>query len=217
MFFAGNVFAEDALKLADELVQLIRRKLGIGLHTCDEALLGECVLEEIAVDAHDDIREHLDEAAIGIPYEMRVAGLSDEPFGGCVREAEVQNRVHHARHGERRAGTHRDKERILWVAQALAHARLEVARRLLNLGQRALGPDVSRTRILHAGLAGDGVASGHRQADAAHLCEVRTLATERIVHARGTFGDVRPARVAAKPIHALRIAHDTPPSDGLCP
>ncbi len=73
IFFAGDVLGEDALELGDEFLQVFRGKVGVGLHAAHRLHGVDGVLEQVAVKPHDDVREHLDEAAIAIPRE---AGLS---------------------------------------------------------------------------------------------------------------------------------------------
>ena len=58
----------------------------------------EDVLEDAVVDAENDVGIHLDEAAIAVVGEAGIAGARGEPFDGAVVEAEVEDRVHHARH-----------------------------------------------------------------------------------------------------------------------
>ena len=98
-----DVIGEDALKGLDKLLQVLGRKLGIDADAGNQAGLGERVLEQIGVDAHNDIGEHLDKAAIAVPGKTRVLRLGDEALNGVVVETQVEDRIHHAGHGERSA------------------------------------------------------------------------------------------------------------------
>ena len=72
----------------------------------------ELALEELAVDARHDVPEHLDEPPVGIEREALVPRRPGKALDGLVVQAQVENRVHHPGHRDRRTGTHRDEERI---------------------------------------------------------------------------------------------------------
>ena len=73
-----DVVGEDALKDLDEFLQVLGRKLGIDANAGDQARLGQRVLEQVGVDAHNDVGEHLNKAAVAIPGKTRVLRLGDE-------------------------------------------------------------------------------------------------------------------------------------------
>ena len=112
-----DVIGEDALERLDKLLQVLGRKLGIDANTGDQTSLGQGVLEQIGIDAHDDVGEHLDKATIAVPGKARVLCLSDETLDGIVVETQVENRVHHTGHGERSARPHRYEQRVVGVTE----------------------------------------------------------------------------------------------------
>ena len=89
-------------------------------------ILSKAVLEVLVVDAHDDVAEHVDQAAIGVVGEPLVAGGVRQAFDDCVVQAEVEDRVHHAGHRGRGAGADGDEQRDLRVAELLARLLLEL-------------------------------------------------------------------------------------------
>ena len=93
-----DVLRENALKGLDELLQVLSRKLGIDANVGDQAGLGQGVFEQVGIDTHDDVGEHLDKATIAIPGKARVLRLGDKALNGLVVEAQVEDRVHHAGH-----------------------------------------------------------------------------------------------------------------------
>lgn len=116
---------DDLLELGDELLEVGRLQLGV-----DRDLLGRLrrlqrVLEELPVDAEDGLAEHLDEAAVGVPGEALVAGLLGEALHRLVGEADVEDGVHHAGHGELGTRAHRHQQRVVRLAELLAHTGLE--------------------------------------------------------------------------------------------
>ena len=82
-----DVLGEDPPEGLDELLQILGRKLGVDADASDQACLGQRVLEQVGVDAHNDVGEHLDKAAVAIPGKTRVLSLGDEPLNGVVVEA----------------------------------------------------------------------------------------------------------------------------------
>ena len=59
--------------------------------------------------AEHHVTVHLDEAAIAVPCETLVARRGDECLHRFVIEAEIEDRVHHARHRVTSAGANRDE------------------------------------------------------------------------------------------------------------
>ena len=82
-----DVLGEDALKGLDEFLQVLGRKLGIDANAGDQTGLGQGVLEQVGVNAHNDVGEHLNKAAVAIPSKTRILRLGDEPLNGVVVEA----------------------------------------------------------------------------------------------------------------------------------
>ena len=82
-----DVLGEDPLEGLDELLQILGRKLGVDADASDQACLGQRVLEQVGVNAHNDVGEHLNKAAVAIPSKTRILRLGDEPLNGVVVEA----------------------------------------------------------------------------------------------------------------------------------
>ena len=198
-----HVLGEDLLELGHELLQVLGGEIGVGRRAASVLHSRDGVLEQVAVEVHDHVGEHLDEATVGIPGEARVIGLLDQPVDGLIVQAEVEDGVHHARHGHGGAGTHGHEQRILRIADLLAHAGFEILAILLDGAERAFGPRVARIGVLHAGLARDGESGRHGQPDVGHLGEVRALAAEDRLHAGVALSYVVALRVLAERIHSL--------------
>ena len=75
------------------------------------------MLELVAVDAHNDVAEHLNETTVTIPCETRVFGLGNEALDRTVIETEVKDGVHHARHGDSCARADGKQKRVLVIAE----------------------------------------------------------------------------------------------------
>jgi hypothetical protein len=83
------------------------------------------VLELLPVDPHHRLAEHLDEPPPRIEREAFVIGERCEALGGLFVEAEVEDRVHHARHRELGPGPDADQKRVVRVSKVLLGLSLE--------------------------------------------------------------------------------------------
>ncbi|GAA3235204.1 hypothetical protein GCM10020256_52900 [Streptomyces thermocoprophilus] len=186
---AAGLLLHDLLEGGDQLFEVGGLQVGV-----DRDLLGllglvEGVLEEVAVDAEDGLAEHLDEAPIGVPGEPLVAGLLGEALHGLVGEADVEDGVHHARHGELRTGAYGDQQRVVGLAELLAHAllqRLEVRTHLVTQCRGRL----AALQVDLAGLGGDGEAGRDGKTQVGHLGEVRTFSAEEVLEVLVALGEV---------------------------
>ena len=77
--------------------------------------------------------EHLDQAAIGVVGEARIVAALGQAFDRLVIQAEVEDGVHHAGHGELRARAHADQQRIVGAAELLPLQLLEMLQRFIHL------------------------------------------------------------------------------------
>ncbi len=93
----------------------------------------------VMLDAEHDLAVHLDEAAIAVLGEARIAALARQALDGVVVEAEIEDRVHHARHRGARAGAHRDQQRIGRVAEARIEPPLQRGEGRVDLVLSSLG------------------------------------------------------------------------------
>ena len=198
------VLLDGGLELGDELFQGRSRQFRVDLYA-DCLLLGRekdlkwvVILFALGLHFQHDVAVHGDEAAVRIEGEALVVRGCGKTRGGLVIEAEVQDRVHHARHRRTRAGTDRNQQRVRRVAELLA-------KQLFHLGDGSRDFDVEILRQLAAGdiefgadLGGDGEPRRHRHADVRHLGEVGTLAAEQVLHVLVSLG-----LAAAEEINAL--------------
>ncbi len=131
------------LKVVDEPGEVVGAELGLDREALRLDELVQRLLEQVAGHVEHDLAEHLHEAAVGVEGEPLVAGLLREPAHGVVVEAEVEDRVHHPGHRERRTRAHRHEQRVGGRAELLAHLRLERVR-----GRRRPRPSVRAAAAL---------------------------------------------------------------------
>ena len=142
----------------------------------------------LLADLHHDVGEHLDEAAVAVPRPARILRLLRERVDDRLVEAEVEDRIHHARHRGARAGPDRDKERILRIAELLARRLLKLPNVLLDLRHDVVADPLAVVIVARAGLGRNREALRHRKSEPRHLRKVRALAAEKIAHVCIAFG-----------------------------
>ena len=85
-------------------LQRVGLELVVELHLLRGLHAVEDVLELLLGNVENHVAEHLDEAAIGVISKAGIIAALGQRFHGLIVEAQVQNRVHHAGHGELCAG-----------------------------------------------------------------------------------------------------------------
>ena len=170
------------------LLEVVGIKLGVELDALVFLLRLEDFLEVGVIEAQHDVGIHLDEAAIGVIGKTRIAGEFAQAFRGFRVEAEIEHRIHHARHRDARARAHRNQQRIADVAQFGVHLLADLGDRfidlLLQLGRIGLPICI----IVCADLGGDGEARRDGKTQIAHLGQVGALAAQQIFHFGFAFG-----------------------------
>ena len=191
--------------LTDDLLEGIHQDLPVasaqvGIEMDAQALLGalEFRFEEGVLHAEHHVAVHRDEAAVGIPSEARVPAGPLEGSNRFVIEAEVEDGVHHAGHGDPGTGANREQERILFSAKAAASLALEPAQCIDNLAPEGLGKRAAIHVIGAALLSGEGEPRRDRNAKARHFCKVAALASKEVTHRCVAF-----VAVATKGVHTL--------------
>ena len=196
----AGLFLDAGLVLLDHGLPVFGRQIGIQLDTL--VFLGQFqdLLEMAMVDAEYDVAEHLDETAVAVVGETRIAALAGETLDRFVIETEVQHRVHHARHGDPSARADGYEQRGLNRPEAHIQVLLDRRQCLLNLRLEPFGI-ASVLSVVGANLGGDGEARRDRQADGRHLRQIGPLPAQKIAHLRAA---VRVA--AAKAVDPLAHA-----------
>ena len=176
----AGVALHDLLVGVDQVAQQLDGDLGVRRRPGE--LLGrlEERVELLTGQLEDDAPVHGDEAPVGVEGEALVAGLLGQPLDRFVVEAQVEDRVHHAGHGELGARAHRDEQRVGGVADGLAHGLLEPGPGGGHLRVEALGP--AARHVVAAGVGRDGEPRGHGELEyRRHLGQVGALAAQEVL------------------------------------
>ena len=173
-----------------ELAEIVRGEVDVLGHSPRRLQIGERLLEAMAGDLVDHLAVHLDEPPVRVERKSCVPGGRSQTLHRDVVQAEVEDRVHHSRHRDRRAGADGDEQRVAIVAEALAGPRLECGDALVDLLVEP-GRNVSAgSEIGAARLGGDRepVRNGH--AESGHLGEADPLPPEELTATARAFGEV---------------------------
>ena len=158
------------------------------LEAFDDGFKGFMVLVGRLLHPHDDVAIHLDKPAVTVPGETGVATGLLQRHHGLIIQAQVQDRVHHARHRIARSRTHGDQKGLLHVPETLAEDLLRVRHAGLDLRPHFLGIGFVVGVIISADFGGDGEAGGNGQADAGHFGQVGAFAPQEGFHAAVAVG-----------------------------
>ena len=127
------------------------------------------VLEFRMVDAEHDVAVHLDKAPVAVIGKTRIAAGRCQTFHTLVVETEVQHRIHHARHGNTRAGAHRNQKRVRPVAKRSTHSLLDMRHARRDRGLEIIRIALAVLVVMGADLRRDRKPRRNRQTDARHL------------------------------------------------
>jgi hypothetical protein len=132
--------------------------------------------------AHHHVAIHLKESSVGIPGKSRVVRFPRDDFDHFIVHTEIENRIHHSRHGIASARAHRHQQRSFLVAEPFAGG-------FFDLGHRGRDLRLKLRRIraivlvkITANLSGKGESRRHWQTDPRHFMEVCAFAAQQRLH-----------------------------------
>ena len=138
--------------------------------------------------AQHHVTVHLYETAVGVPCKAGVARLANQPFHHFIVQAEVKNRIHHARHGSACARTDGHQQRVFHIAEFGAHQCLHVRDGVFHfLFQQGNDFFLPHFIIFCANFCRDCEARRNRNSDKVHLCQVGSLTPQKVSHAGFSF------------------------------
>ena len=132
-------------------------------------------------DVEDHVAEHLDEAAVRIVSKARILAATSQRFDALIIEPEVQNCVHHPRHGELRSRANAHQQRILALAQLLPLKFFQALQSFFHLLINLLG-DFLAPHVFAASLSLDGETWRHGKASIGHFRQTRTFPAQFVFH-----------------------------------
>ena len=170
------------LEGGDDGPQVLGGQLGVGLHTTAGPPVPQHRFEGLVVDTEHHAPEHLDQATIGVEHEALVARRRHHPGDHPVVQADVEDRVHHAGHRELGPGPAGDEEGVVRVTESLARSLFECGHGPEDLVPEGEGELAVRVGVGPARLGRHSETRWHGDAEAGHVPEVGSLATEQAPH-----------------------------------
>ncbi len=145
-------------------------------------------LEMVMIDAKDHIAIHLNETTVAVIRKTAVTRDRHQTFNRFVIQAEIKNRVHHARHRSTCAGTDRNQQRVFGVAKFAPDQGFDSSKRLFDFGFKTIRVRTVIVIKCRADFGRDGKAGRDRKAEIAHLGKVGTFAAQKLAHIGTSFG-----------------------------
>ncbi len=177
----ARLLAHQLLVLDDDLFERVGNEFVVELHPLARLGRVEDRFEFFLRNLEHHVAEHLDQAAIGVVGKARIIAAPGKCFHSLIVQAEVQNRVHHARHRKLCAGTDRDQQRIFSGAELLPLHVLKVFERRMHLDVDLRTHGAAHVLATSLGLNGE--AGRDRQPRVGHFGEPRALAAQHVFHA----------------------------------
>src|SRR6266478_702131 len=185
--FAQLLFHLGLVSL-DQLLPILRPQFGVEADAAIFLVEFQQFLEMMMVDAQHYMAVHLDEAAIAVIGEAGIAGAFGKPCCRLVVEAEIENGIHHAGHGDPGSRAHRNEQRIVGIAEFAPNLRLDRAERRFYVAFKSGRIGLGVLIEIGADLGGNGEPGRHRQAEIGHLRQIGALAPEQVFHFRPPVG-----------------------------
>ena len=95
--------SDQGLELGDNRLPVLGRHLGVQPLAMVALVVIDDVRKFLIVGAQHHIGVHVDEAAVGVVGEPAIPGLPGKALDNVVVHPQVQDGIHHPRHGDRRA------------------------------------------------------------------------------------------------------------------
>ncbi len=141
--------------------------------------IAQQVLKAVRADAAHDRAVHLQQATVRVECEAFVPALRREPAKGALAEADVEDRVHHARHRDLRPRANRKEQGFVRVTKASAKSLLDDSERGSDGCLQALGERPARL-VRPADVGRDREPGRDRDPERSHLVEAGRLPAEEL-------------------------------------
>ena len=150
------------------------------LETVNDYFKRLVVLVRPFLHVHDNVAIHLNETTVTVPSEALVLGSLGQRRDGFIVQAEVENCVHHTRHGIAGPGAHRHQQgHGGFVAKLRAHDFFYAGHGALNFRFERSWIGFLVSVVVGANLGGNCETRRHGEDNAAHFSKASPLPTEQ--------------------------------------
>ena len=158
----------DLLKLCRHRLPILGQQLRVGIDAAFDAAIRDHGFEYFVGHVEDDGAKHLHQAAEEVVDEAGVSGALDHAGNDIRIQADIQHRVHHARHGKLGAGAARNQQRVFRITEPLAGCFFHGSQRVQFLLPHA-GRETAPLQIRIASRRCHRKTGGHGHANARHV------------------------------------------------
>mmetsp|Transcript_69500 Transcript_69500/g.199313 ORF Transcript_69500/g.199313 Transcript_69500/m.199313 type:complete len:316 (-) Transcript_69500:59-1006(-) len=170
-----------------EIFEVLREEIAVRGHTTPPLGTVQQLLKVRQVHTEHHVGVHLNEAPVAVERETPVARPLRQALHCAIIQSQVQDSIHHARHGGACPGANRHQQWVIRVSELLACPGLHQRQSRAHLAQELRGVALALLVPVRAHLGGEGEARRHRQPNTSHLREVRSLAAQQIFHVRASI------------------------------
>ena len=186
-----NDFAEflaDFFIFVNQFFQIFGGQIRIGLVAFGFFHIFQSFFIEVQISAQNHVGEHLQETTVRVVGKSFGTGSFSQSFNGFIVQTEVQNRVHHARHGNAGAGTYGEQQRVVGIGKFFAHDFFNVSNGGSDLILQICGIGLIVVVIIRTNFCCNRKSGRNGQTDLVHFSQVGTFTAQEITHAGVAFG-----------------------------
>ena len=165
---------------ADELFHVVFIQIGVLLHAFFRFHSVDYFFKLRLGKLHYHVGEHLYKTAVGVIRKPGISGKFCKFLYNLVVQPQIQDGVHHARHGCTRAGTHGNQQRIPGVGEFLFAKVLHFSKIFIDFRLNIVVNLAAIRVILGAGFSCNSEALRDGHSKTRHFSKVRSLATEEL-------------------------------------
>ena len=177
------------LELSCQSLQIFCCKLNVLFYAFFFFHLVDEFFEIFLADFHNNVGIHLDKSSVAVPCPARIAGCCSKCLYYFFIQTKVQDGIHHTRHRSSCTGTNGYKQRIFLISELLSCDLFQLCHSLHDLSHDLIVDLSAILIVLSTSFCCYSESLRNRQAQACHLSQVGTLATEKVSHVRITFGE----------------------------
>ena len=188
-----EVFADFRFIFRFELASEFFQIFGGEFHVLGHAFFFFHLVDEFFkvffADFHNNVGIHLNKTTIAVVSPASIARFGSHGFDNIFVQTEVQDGVHHTRHGSASARTHRNEQRVFFVTEFHTGDAFHLVDVLHNLSLDVIVDFTAIFIVLSASLSRNSEALRNRQTDFGHFSKVRTFTAQQLTHGRVAFAE----------------------------
>ena len=177
-----RMLANNFLVVFDNLFQCFGIEIGIQLGAAALFLLFKGIVELTLGNLQHDIAKHVNEPPIRVVSKTRIVAASRQRLHAAVVQAQIEDGIHHSRHGSLRSGAYAHQQWVVAGAQLAPFHRLQTRQRFAHLAFNLWRQLAAIAHIFAACFGLNGKARRHRKAGIGHLSQARAFTAQFGLH-----------------------------------